>query len=64
MAWQLQAAKQKFSELVRMAIARGRQFVIRLTRGEDEFKAFLLDGPDLSRLDIRRDGVPARPVEL
>lgn len=80
MAWQLQTAKQKFSELVRMAIARGPQFVTRhgretvvvlsiedyrrLTKGEDDFKAFLLEGPDLSRLDIQRDGGRPRPVEL
>lgn len=80
MAWQLQTAKQKFSELVRLAIARGPQFVTRhgkeavvvlsvedyrrLTESEDDFRAFLLDAPDLSRLDIRRDGEPARSVEL
>ena len=80
MAWQLQTAKQKFSELVRLAIARGPQFVTRhgkeavvvlsvedyrrLTEGGDDFKAFLFDGPDLSRLDIRRDGEAARAVEL
>jgi prevent-host-death family protein len=76
MAWQLQTAKQKFSELVRLAIARGPQFVTRhgkeavvvlsvedyrrLTVGGDDFKVFLFDGPDLSRLDIRRDGKAAR----
>lgn len=80
MAWQLQTAKQKFSELVRLAIARGPQFVTRhgkeavvvlsaedyrrLTEGDDDFKRFLLDGPDLSRLAIRRDGELARSVEL
>jgi prevent-host-death family protein len=76
MAWQLQIAKQRFSELVRLAIAQGPQFVTRhgkeavvvlsvedyrrLTVGGDDFKVFLFDGPDLSRLDIRRDGKAAR----
>lgn len=61
MAWQLQTAKQKFSELVDRALAegpqvvtrRGREVVVvvgvdeyrRLRGGERDFKRFLLEGP-------------------
>lgn len=80
MTWQLQTAKQKFSELVRQALEVGPQFVTRhgkaavvvlsvdeyrrLTGGERDFKDFLLGGPDLGALDIRRAREPARVVEL
>jgi prevent-host-death family protein len=61
MAWQLQTAKQKFSELVDLAVSEGPQVVTRRGRevvvvvGIDEyrrlkgrkrdFKQFLLEGP-------------------
>lgn len=80
MPWQLQTAKQKFSELVRLVIDAGPQLVTRhgkeavvvisaeeyrrLTREENDFKSFLLDGPDLSLLEIRRDDEVARAVKL
>lgn len=66
--WQIQEAKQRFSELVRCALERGPQVVTR--RGEptvvvlsvdeydrlrpdrDDLKQYLLDGPDLSMLDL------------
>ena len=61
MAWQLQTAKQKFSELVERALAEGPQIVTRRGRevvvvvaideyrrlggGKRDFKRFLLEGP-------------------
>lgn len=80
MAWQLQEAKQRFSELVRRALDEGPQVVTR--RGEEvivvlaaeefrrlegglpDFKEFLLAAPELDELEIRRDPAPARSVEL
>lgn len=80
MGWQLQEAKQQFSEVVRRAMEDGPQVVTKHGReavvvismrdfkeragGTDDFKAFLLSGPDLSRLGIRRDRRPARRVDL
>jgi prevent-host-death family protein len=79
-AWQLQEAKQRFSEVVRRAIAEGPQTVTR--RGEDAvvvvaaaeyrnlvgekpgLKELLFSGPDWSVLDLERDRRPARDVEL
>jgi prevent-host-death family protein len=70
MAWQLQDAKQRFSELVRMTLMKGPQVVTRhgeevvvllpakeyrrLTQAEPDFKAFLLPSPDFAGLEIRR----------
>ncbi|HZR00268.1 MAG TPA: type II toxin-antitoxin system Phd/YefM family antitoxin [Chloroflexota bacterium] len=80
MAWQVQEAKQRFSELVRRALDEGPQVVSR--RGEDVvvvlaksefdrlkatkpgFKQFLLEGPDLSVLDLTRSDELPRDVEL
>jgi prevent-host-death family protein len=79
-SWQLQEAKQRFSEVVRQALEEGPQVVTRhareavvilsakhyrrlLASGPD-FKAFLEKGPDLGRLDIRRDKRPARRVKV
>jgi prevent-host-death family protein len=80
MRWQLQEAKQRFSEVVRQAEANGPQVVTRhgqevvfvvsaeeyrrLQAGRPDFKEFLLGGPDLDALDIRRDPTPARVVDL
>ncbi|HUP01580.1 MAG TPA: type II toxin-antitoxin system Phd/YefM family antitoxin [Gemmatimonadota bacterium] len=80
MAWQLQTAKQKFSELIRLALNEGPQVVTRhgravvvimsfqeyrrLSDGGGDFKEFLLGGPDLDRLEIQRAEIPARVVEL
>jgi prevent-host-death family protein len=68
--WQLQEAKQRFSEVVRRALEDGPQVVTR--RGEDavvvvstkeyarlqgdkpDFAAFLLAAPDLGVLDLER----------
>ncbi len=80
MAWQVQEAKQKFSELVERAISDGPQTVTR--RGVDvvvvmsvdeyrrivaprkDFKEFLMSGPDMSILDLERDQSLFRDVEL
>jgi prevent-host-death family protein len=77
--WQLQEAKQRFSELIRSVEAEGPQVVTR--HGEDvavvisiaeyrhlrhegkNFKAFLQSAPDLN-LEINRPVLPARLVGL
>ena len=77
--WQLQEAKQRFSELIRSVEADGPQVVTR--HGEDvavvisiaeyrhlrhegeNFKAFLQSAPDLDR-EISRPAQPARLVGL
>lgn len=80
MAWQVQEAKQKFSEVVRRAVEQGPQVITRhgqevavivsaaeyreLTKGDDGFKAFLLFAPDLESLDLRRSRDTAPTVEL
>lgn len=78
--WQLQEAKQRFSELIRSVEAEGPQFVTRhgeevavvidideyrrLRGGDPDFKEFLRSGPDLATLDIRRSTAAARVVDL
>ena len=80
MPWQVQEAKQRFSELVRRALEDGPQLVTR--HGEEavvvlsakefrrmqgagpDFKDFLLSGPDLSALDLERIRELPRDVEL
>ena len=68
MIWQLQTAKQRFSELVRRALDEGPQTVTRhgqdavvvlsaaeyhrLVGGGPDLKTFLLAGPDLSPLEL------------
>jgi prevent-host-death family protein len=80
MRWQLQEAKQRFSELVRHARAEGPQVVTkhgeevavvvsieeyrRLTDKLPSFKQFLLAAPDLDALEIDRSRERARVVEL
>lgn len=75
MAWQVQEAKQRFSELVRRALDEGPQFVTRhgqeavvvvssdeyrrLTGQKMDFKTFLLTGPDFSQLEL-----DDRPADL
>ena len=80
MTWQVQEAKQRFSELVQRVLDEGPQVVTR--RGEEvavvvsaeeyqrltgrmpDFKQFLAAAPDLDGLDIERDTRPARAVDL
>lgn len=77
--WQLQEAKQRFSELIRSVEAEGPQFVTRhgeevavvvsiaeyrhLRHEGEGFKAFLQSAPNLD-LEIRRSVQPARIVAL
>ena len=76
MRWQLQEAKQRFSELVRHARAHGPQVVTRhgeevavvvsveeyrrLTDDQPSFKEFLLAAPDLDALELSRSRSHAR----
>ncbi|MET7331327.1 type II toxin-antitoxin system Phd/YefM family antitoxin [Nonomuraea sp. NPDC005650] len=69
--WQLQEAKQHFSEVVRKAHDEGPQIVTKHGRDvvvildmeeyrqlkgkQPDFKEFLLSGPDLGALDLTRD---------
>jgi prevent-host-death family protein len=78
--WQLQEAKQRFSEVVRSATSEGPQFVTeqgdevavvldireyrRLKGGTQDFTAFLRSAPDFDELELDRSRVPAPVVEL
>jgi prevent-host-death family protein len=80
MDWQLQEAKQKFSELVRRAVDEGPQPVTRhgetvvvvvsideyrrLTSSKPDFAEFLLSAPDLTPLDLKRETDLPRGVDL
>jgi prevent-host-death family protein len=80
MRWQLQEAKQRFSELVRHARVHGPQVVTRhgeevavvvsieeyrrLTDDLPSLRELLLAAPDLDSLDLRRSRDPAPVVEL
>jgi len=78
--WQLQEAKQRFSEVLRRAHTEGPQIVTR--HGEEvaviidieeyrhmsgsvaDFKEFLLSAPELDTLDIQRSRERARRIDL
>lgn len=78
--WQLQEAKQRFSELIRAVRTDGPQFVTRhgdqvavvldiaeyrrLRGEEDDFKSFLSAAPDLTVLEIERSSAPVRVIEF
>ncbi|MQA84466.1 MAG: type II toxin-antitoxin system prevent-host-death family antitoxin [Streptosporangiales bacterium] len=80
MTWQLQEAKQRFSEVLRRAHDDGPQIVTRhgeevavvidiseyrhLTGAARDFKEFLTSGPDFDALELERDREPARFVDL
>jgi prevent-host-death family protein len=80
MAWQLQAAKQHFSELVELARSDGPQFVTkhgkeaavvvsaeeyrRLRGGGPSLVEFIRSGPDFDALDLGRAIDQGRDVEL
>lgn len=80
MRWQLQEAKQRFSELVRRAQSEGPQVVTRhgeevvvvvpaeefrrMSGQKPDFKEFLMSGPDLSVLDLERPREMPRNVEF
>ncbi|MCE7009535.1 type II toxin-antitoxin system Phd/YefM family antitoxin [Kibdelosporangium philippinense] len=76
--WQLQEAKQRFSELIRSVETDGPQFVTRhgeevavvidvaeyrRLRGGGDFKAFLQAAPDVD-LEVRRPSAPARAIDF
>lgn len=78
--WQLQEAKQRFSELIRSVETEGPQIVTkhgeevavvldiadyrRLRGGGPDFKQFLRSAPDLEALEITRATAPAPMIEL
>jgi antitoxin Phd len=80
MIWQLQDAKQRFSELVRLARTEGPQVVTRrgdravvvlsaedydrLTGTRPDLVEFLLTGPDFDALELERSTERAREVSL
>lgn len=80
MYWQLQEAKQKFSQVVQRAIDEGPQIVTRhgetvavvlsaeeyrrLIGDKPDLAAFLLNAPDLGVLERERSGELARDVDL
>ncbi len=80
MSWQLQEAKQRLSHVVQQALECGPQVVTRrgeevvvilamdeyrrLKGEEPDFKEFLLNGPDLSVLDLTRDRDLPREIDL
>jgi prevent-host-death family protein len=80
MSWQVQEAKQRFSELVRRAQDEGPQIVTRhgeeivvvvavdeyrrATGATADFKDFLTAAPDLGQLQFERSTEPAPVVDL
>lgn len=80
MSWQVQDAKQRFSELLRRAVRDGPQVVTRhgeeiavvlsveayrrLGGAADDFKAFLVSAPDGIEAALERSSEPARKVDL
>jgi len=79
MTWNLTDAKNRFTEVVNLALAQGPQRVNRrgdsvvvlsweeyakLTGEKPSFKSILMDGPDFEDLDLKRDPSPMREVEL
>lgn len=80
MNWRLHEAKQRFSEVIRRAVAEGPQVVTRhgeeiivvvsvddfrhMSGDRQNLKEFLLSGPDLSRLDLERLQEPTRESAL
>ncbi len=80
MIWQVQAAKQRFSELVERARREGPQVVTkhgkeavvvvsaedyrRLTGSRDNLVEFLRAAPDFDLLDLRRAADRGRELEL
>lgn len=79
MTWNLAEAKNRFSELVNLALTKGPQRVTRrkdtvvviaaaeyerLTGKQPAFKEYLTRGESLEGLDLRRDLSPGRNLEL
>jgi prevent-host-death family protein len=79
MEWQLAEAKNRFSEVVTRALTMGPQRIrrrgevvvllseqeyLRLTGERPSLMRFILDGPDLSGLDLERDRDTGREIDL
>lgn len=80
MPWQLQEAKQKFSQLVQRALDEGPQVVTRhgetvvvvvsaedyrrLTGDKPDFVQFLLSSPDFTVLDLERATNGPREIDV
>lgn len=79
MVWQLAEAKNRFSEVVRLALQEGPQKVTRrgdavivlseaeyrrLSGEKPSFLQYLASGPSLEGLDLSRDSSPMRDVDL
>jgi len=79
MVWQLAEAKNRFSEVVRLALSEGPQRVTRrgeavvvlseaeyhrLSGAKPSFTAYLASGPSLEGVDLGRDTSPMRDVSL
>lgn len=80
MNWQVQEAKQRFSELVERAVSDGPQIVTkhgrpavavveigeyrRLSGTTMNFKEFLMSAPDFSMLDLERSKELPREIDL
>ena len=79
MEWQLADAKNRLSEVVNKALTSGPQRItrrgdvvvllsekeyLRLTGNQPSLMQFILDGPDLTGLDLARDPDTGRDVEL
>jgi prevent-host-death family protein len=79
MEWKLADAKNRFSELVSLALSEGPQLVVRrddtvvvvskrhyeqLAGKRRSFKQFLMEGPDLEGLDLKRDRSRMRDARL
>lgn len=78
MSWQLQEAKQRFSELVRATLDDGPQVVTRhgeevvvvvpareykRSQEDDDFAEYLLSAPDMSELDLDRPRELPRDID-
>ena len=79
MEWQLAEAKNRLSEVVNRALTTGPQRItrrgdvvvllseqeyLRLTGDQPSLGQFILDGPDLSGLDLERDPDTGRDVDF
>ncbi|MFI0399008.1 type II toxin-antitoxin system Phd/YefM family antitoxin [Thiothrix eikelboomii] len=80
MQWRLADAKNRFSEVVKLALSQGPQQILRrdesvvilslqdyqrLLGERPNFRQFLLEStPDLNDLDLKRDPSPMRAVDL
>ncbi len=79
MTWNLADAKNRLSEVVNLALTEGPQIITRrqdvvvvvsaemfaeMTGQRQDFKEFLMSGPSLEGLDLKRDKSPMRDIGL